>query len=91
METNATTIRQLREQEQTLGAQITQLEATAEASAPGIREFRRTRLRQLTDQRFALSERVRRMESAAGSAVDAYILGAALRDANLVARGTFGA
>ena len=89
METNDQTIRCLREQEQALGERIAQLETTAEASAPGIREFRRTRLRQLTDQRDVLSDRVRRMESGAPTAVEAYLLGAALRDANLVAQGTF--
>ena len=90
MEPTDATIRQLREQELTLAQQIDALEQTAAASStPGIREFRKTRLRQLHGRRMELSERLRRLEVSPGPATDAYMLGAALRDATLVAEGTF--
>ena len=84
------TITQLRDQERALGDQIALLERTVASSAPGIREFRRTRLRQLDDQRLALAARLRRLDRSAEPAVEAYMLGAAFRDVTRMAQGTFG-
>ncbi len=83
------TIAQLRDQEKALVEQIALLERTVASSAPGIREFRRTRLRQLDDQRLALTDRLRRLDRAPEPAVEAHMIGAALRDATRVAQGTF--
>lgn len=89
METT-TPIDQLRAQERALAEQITELEQTAVASStPGIREFRLTRLRQIEVQRDELSHRLRRLESSPMPATEAYMLQTALREANLVAQGTF--
>lgn len=91
MEPDQTTIRQLREQELALSDQIARLEETVAASSTaGIREFRRTRMRQLDVLRAALADRLRRLAASPEPAVEAYMLGAAYRDATLVAQGTFG-
>lgn len=91
METNDATIDHLCAQKRALAAEIEILEATAAASStPGIREFRRTRLRQLEAQFETLSYRLRRLDTSPTPEIDAHTLGTALRDARLVAQGTFG-
>lgn len=90
MEPNDTTIQALRAQESALCDQIAELEeAMLASSTPGIREFRRTRLNQLESQRLSLGERLRRLDLSRTPAVEAYMIGAALKEATLVARGTF--
>ena len=85
------TLELLRAQERALGDQISELEeAMLASSTPGIREFRRTRLLQLEDNRAALGDRLRRIATSPMPAVEAHMLGTALRDATMVARGTFG-
>ena len=90
MEPTKETIDQLHEQEQTLCEQIACLEErVAASSTPGIREFRRTRLRQLQGLHRELSARLRRLQNSTKPAFEAYMLGTALRDANLVVESTF--
>lgn len=87
---NATLIG-LRDQEVALREGIDALQEVAAASStPGIREFRLTRLRQLRLHHATLHARLRRLESHPDSAAEAYRLGADLRDAQIVAEGTFG-
>ena len=91
METNDATIRTLRAQENALDEQIVELEREMLASStPGIREYRRVRLAQLEDRRVALGDRLRRLGLAAQPEVEAHMIGEALREATLVAQGTFG-
>lgn len=90
MEPTKETIDQLREQERLLREQIAGLEETVAASStPGIREFRKTRLRQLQGRHLELSERLSRLSSSTKPVFDAYMLGTALKDARLVAASTF--
>ena len=90
MEPTKETIDQLHEQEQMLCEQIAGLEETVAASStPGIREFRKTRLRQLQGHYRELSERLRRLETSSKPVFEAYMLGTALREAKLVAESTF--
>ena len=91
METPEATLETLRAQERVLAEQIGELEeAMLSSSTPGIREFRRTRLLQLEDHRAALGERLRRIADSPMPAVEAHMLGTALREATYVARQTFG-
>lgn len=91
MEPNAVTLEALRVQERALSEQIAELEEAMLASSTlGIREFRRTRLNQLEDHRSALGDRLRRLELAPSPTVEAHLIGAALREATLVAQETFG-
>lgn len=91
METPDTTLELLLAQERALGERILELEeAMLTSSTPGIREFRRTRLLQLEGNRLELGDRLRRLESSPMPAVEAHMLGTALRDATLTARETFG-
>jgi hypothetical protein len=90
MEPTKETIDQLHEQEQILCEQIACLEErVAASSTPGIREFRKTRLRQLQGLHRELSGRLSRLKTSTKPAVDAYMLGTALRDAKLVVESTF--
>lgn len=91
MDNTPSKICQLQQQERALAEEIAQLEATADASSTaGIREFRRTRVRQLEDQRVALAHRLRRLDEAPIPDVEAHLLDAAFREATLIAQGTFG-
>ena len=91
MEPNAVNLEALRVQERALSDRIAELEEAMLASSTlGIREFRRTRLNQLEDHRSALGDRLRRLELASSPAVEAHLIGTALREATLVAQGTFG-
>ena len=90
MEPTKETIDQLHEQARNLCEQIACLEErVAASSSPGIREFRKTRLRQLQGLHRELNGRLSRLQSSTKSVLDAYVLGTALREANLVVESTF--
>ena len=91
MEPNDATIQTLRAQESALCDVIAELEeAMLASSTPGIREYRRKRLGQLADKRAALGDRLGRLDLAPSPAVEAHMIGEALKETTLVARGTFG-
>lgn len=91
MDSNDATIQTLRAQERALGERIAELEeAMLASSTPGIREFRRTRLLQLEGNRVELSDRLRRLETGVGAAIEVPSLTAALRGATQSVQGTFG-
>lgn len=91
MEPTEATIEALRVQERALSDRIAELEeAMLASSTAGIREFRRTRLHHLEDQRSELEQRLRRIESSPNSEVEAHLVANAFRHARLAAQGAFG-